>query len=571
MSSSKKVLVIDCGANHVAAGFFTVSPKGVVLNAVEAENIGSDHATDQEWVTSVQAGLRAISRRRKLSGPAYLIAPGHLLLMKFLKIPHVAKGKRDQIVKFEAQQNIPYPLPEVVWDYEVILDDGAEFEVALVAVKIDIMQQLCAFVAALGIEAHLVDPASMAQFNSFSYNYPEVAEGALLVNIGAKSTDLLFIDTRGFFVRNIPIAGNTLTQAISDQLKMPYERAEELKVQVFSGRTEGVPEDLQQAVQRATDSFLRRFSMELTRSIVNFRRQSGSEQLSSVYLTGGGSLAPGMIETLSEKLKLHVEWYDALRNVKVGAKAQGNAEQHHLQLSELVGTALRAGHTTRAHLDLLPPNLKRQVEFKRKRTYLVAAAVTLIVAAFLPIFNYESRAETFDRQAAELEKELVPLRRLDSQIRENLRRVEEIRDNIEAFEDLAGAKGNWIVFLRDLQERLVDVEDVWLDRLAIAGQQRQEQEPRGRGGLFEDAREQQPRRSSGRGEQVRLNVSGRLLDRQNPMSRVSSDSQQRVNALLASFADSEFVASVENERFDPSEPGILRFEVVLVLNPDRRL
>src|SRR5690606_21178153 len=321
MSSSKKVLVIDCGANHVSAGIFTAGPKGVVLSDFDSEVIGSDYTTEQEWVSAVQGGVRAIAKRKKFSGAAYLIAPGNLLLMKFLKIPHVAKSKRDQIVKFEAQQNIPYPLPDVVWDYEVILDDGAEFEVALVAVKIDIMQQVCAFMAASGIEAHVIDPAPMAQFNGFNYSYPDAGEGSIVVNVGAKSSDLLFIDKNGFFVRNVPIAGNTLTQAISDELKMPFARAEDLKLHVFAGETAGIPEEFQQVVHRATESFHRRFSMELTRSIVNFRRQSGTDQVSSLYLTGLGSAVPNIIETLTEKLKIHVDWYDGLRNVKVNPKA----------------------------------------------------------------------------------------------------------------------------------------------------------------------------------------------------------------------------------------------------------
>jgi len=568
MSSSKKVLVIDCGANHVSAGFFTVSGKGVVLSGFETETISSDHTTEQDWVMAVQGGLRAISKRRKLSGPAYLIAPGHLLLMKFIKIPHVAKSKRDQIVKFEAQQNIPYPLPEVVWDYEVVLDDGAEFEVALVAVKIEIMQQLCAFVSALGIKAHIIDPASMAQFNAFSYSYPEAGEGAMVVNIGAKSSDLLFIDKHGFFVRNVPVAGNSLTQSIADELKMPFARAEELKIQVLAGDTDGVPEELQQAVHRGAESFQRRFTMELTRSIVNFRRQSGIDQISTIYLTGLGAAVPGLIDVLSEKLKTPVEWYDSLRNVKVNSKVESKVEAHRLQLGELVGTALRSGSQARTHFNLLPPTLAKQIEFNKKKVYLIAAAAIFVVAAFIPMFHFDHQIETFRRNTANLEEDLRPLRNLDNQVQNNQRRVQEIRTTIESYERLVDSKDNWIVFLRDLQDRLMQVEDVWLDRLTLVRQQQQGGAPAGRGGLF-DAGGAAP--AAGGGDGVRFNLSGRLLDRQNPMSRVSPEAQQRVNALLRSFTDSGYVAAVENERFDTSEPGILRFEFNLVLNNERPL
>src|SRR5690606_5076293 len=354
MSSSKKVLVIDCGANHVSAGIFTAGPKGVVLSDFDSEVIGSDYTTEQEWVSAVQGGVRAIAKRKKISGPAYLIAPGNLLLMKFLKIPHVAKSKRDQIVRFEAQQNIPYPLPEVVWDYETILDDGAEFEVALVAIKVEIVQALCDRLATIGVKAHLVDPSSMAQFNAFSHSYPEIQEGGLLVSIGAKSSDLLFIDTNGFFVRNVPIAGNALTQSISDELEIPFEQAEDLKIRVFAGETEGVGEDVLGAIQRATESFLRRLSMEITRSVVNFRRQTGAQRVSAVYLCGGEAIVTENIVYLWEKLKIQVEWYDALWSVKFSPRVSREVlEAHSLQRGPLVGSALRARPGARTHFNLL--------------------------------------------------------------------------------------------------------------------------------------------------------------------------------------------------------------------------
>lgn len=571
MSSPKKVLVIDCGANHVAAGFFSVGPKGPRLSGFETETIGGDYTTDSEWIDAVLMGLRAISKRRKLSGPVYLVAPGHHLLMKFLKIPHVAKGKRDQIVKFEAQQNIPYPLPEVVWDYETILDDGAEFEVALVAIKVEIVQTLCDRLAAMGLEAELVDPSSMAQFNAFSHSYPEVQEGALLVNIGAKSSDLLFIDTHGFFVRNVPIAGNTLTQAISDDLKISFPHAEDLKIRVFGGDVDGLEEEKLHGVQRATESFLRRLSMEITRSIVNFRRQSGSQQVSTVYLTGGGAIVPEIIEHLTEKLKVQVDWYDALRNVVVGSKVpREKLDSHVLQLSQLVGAALRAQPGTRTHFNLLPGPLARQIEFKRKRVFLVAAAATLVVAGFIPSLIYRTQAETFQQQASELETDLVPLRNLDKKISGNLRRADEISARIDSLKELTRMRGNWIVFLGDLQERLEQVEDVWLDQLSVVGQEAPQQREQSSGGLFGGASAAEPASAADESE-LRLHLSGRMLDRANPTSRVSSHTQQRVNELLKSFTDSEFVSAVEGERFNTDEPGILRFEFTIVLSSSQSL
>ncbi len=566
MSSPKKVLVLDCAANHVAAGFFTSGPRGITLNEVEVETIGSDHANEQEWINAVHLGLRAISKRKKLSGPVHIIAPGHLQLMKFLKIPHVGKSKQEQIVKFEAQQNIPYPLNEVVWDYEVILDDGAEFEVALVAIKIEIVQELCDKIQSMGLQVEIVEPSSMSELNAFTYSYPEVDEGALLVNIGSKSSNFLFVDKHGFFVRNVALAGNTLTQAVADDLKIPFAQAEEVKLAVFSGQeTDETPVA---AVQRATESFHRRLNMEVTRSIVNFRRQTGSDAVTSIYLTGAGALAPGLAESLSEKQKIAIDWYDSLRNVEIGRKVpQEKLDLIRFQISEMVGAAQRSRPGSKAHFNLLPPALAKQLAFKKKKTYLLASMAVLVVAAALPIINFEHTAAVYAEQASSLEDELVPLRRLDSQIQQNQRRVGEIRERIDRLHRLVEARGSWVEFLNDLQGRLIEIEDVWLDRMVLVRSGAQPQ-PTGGGGILGGAQQQQQPAGDGT---PRLQVSGRLLDRENPLSRVSAQSQDRVNRLLDLFSESEFVSEVRIESLITSEPGVLRFNVSFVLNTDKPL
>jgi len=74
-----------------------------------------------------------------------------------------------------------------------------------------------------------------------------------------------------------------------------------------------------------------------------------------------------------------------------------------------------------------------------------------------------------------------------------------------------------------------------------------------------------------KGPPLRLTLSGRLLDVANPQSKVSPESLQRVKQLLASFTSSQFITAVENERFDPSQNGLLRFDFTLVINPKKTL
>src|SRR5690606_21521155 len=75
--------------------------------------------------------------------------PGQSALARFIQLPPVEQSKVAQIVTYEAKQQIPFPLEDVIWDYQT-LGGGSEesgylleAEVGLFAMKRDlVMQQL---------------------------------------------------------------------------------------------------------------------------------------------------------------------------------------------------------------------------------------------------------------------------------------------------------------------------------------------------------------------------------------------------------------------------------------------
>ena len=115
-----------------------------------------------------------------------------------------------------------------------------------------------------------------------------------------------------------------------------------------------------------------------------------------------------------------------------------------------------------------------------------------------------------------------------------------------------------------MQERLVKVEDVWLQKLEVL------RSSAAGATASPDIVSTAPDGASP-ASVLRLNVSGRLLDKNNPVSKVSQDSYERVKLLLSSFAGSQFISSVEKENFDPKQPGILSFDFILVVNPKKPL
>jgi len=170
-----RILAVDVGAGHVACGVFSVGASGrLVLQQFALEPHSPDPAHDNRWSLEVAQSLGAIVARRRLSGSAAISVPGHLALTKFIKTPSLAKEKRMKIISFEAAENIPYPLEEVVWDHHVVADDGFDLEVMLTAVKFDAMQALCTAADAAGFPPERATPSGLALLHAFRYNYPKV-------------------------------------------------------------------------------------------------------------------------------------------------------------------------------------------------------------------------------------------------------------------------------------------------------------------------------------------------------------------------------------------------------------
>jgi len=100
------------------------------------------------------------------------------------------------------------------------------------------MQSLCSAADAAGFPVERATPASLALYHAFRYNYPQVHDSIIVVNVGARTTSLLFMEGERYYVRTLPLAGNTVTQSIAEDLRIDFGSAEALKLQVLSGKSD---------------------------------------------------------------------------------------------------------------------------------------------------------------------------------------------------------------------------------------------------------------------------------------------------------------------------------------------
>jgi hypothetical protein len=246
----------------------------------------------------------------------------------------------------------------------------------------------------------------------------------------------------------------------------------------------------------------------------------------------------------------------------------------------LVGLATRLVNPREEEPSLLPPALTRALAFRKRQPMLLAAAAAATLAFAPPAYYFHHVTSGLQEQVSRYDGQLMPLRSVQNRNEGNLRQIAEAGLQIAALKGAYETKANWVNFLASLQERLVQIEDVWLDRLQVQRPPQEEtasadappppEEPAPDGQAPAPAAAVEPPPVP-KGPPVRLALSGRLLDVKNPQSKVSPESIERVKRLLAGFAGSSFVTAVENERFDTSQNGILRFDFTLVINPRQTL
>jgi len=569
------VLAIDCGASRVSATLFGATNDGVpVVRSVHVEPLETETTDDLQWARAVGDAIRRITTHRRPRGPVTLIVPGHLTLTKFIRVPHVDEARREKIIQFEARQNIPYPLEEVVWDYQIVYDDGVDFEVALCAIKLEIVSALLAECREAGVEPAVIEPSCMAQVNALRFCFPQARQSTLLINIGARSSNLLFFREDRFFVRNITLGGGTVSQALADELGQGLAEGDRLKREISAhGVTAATSPAVATAYDNARQSFAGRLALEVTRSIANFRRQGGGESPVAIHLTGAASSLPELGTILAEKLRIPVQAYEPLRGVPIDPHAvEGEIRSAGHLIGESVGSALRVYAQGLASVNLLPQTVLEARAFRRRQPFLLGALAFVAGALAIGLLVGGVTLSAYRVKIASLEDEARPLRRFGNEVQRMREETERLRQEIAGIKGLVDTKANWISFFRDLQSRLVRVEDVWLDKVQVLRPQTQVRTSVLAGSLFAGLAPRPAQTDAGDQPQtLRLHLTGRLLDKNNPLSTVSLESQSRVTTLLDSFGESEFILSIRNQRFDTSQPGILKFDFILEVDPKRPL
>lgn len=379
------------------------TPELVVAEAfdfIEYPKILSQPDADPEEL--VREALLTFLGRNELKGSRVAIAvPGQAGLVKFIKLPPVEKKRIPDIVKFEAKQQIPFALEEVIWDYQQIAtgeegedadDDFAMVEVGLFAMKRDQIHRAILPLKAAGIEVDIVQMAPIALFNFIAFDRmsgPEKPDGSVvLLDIGADNTDLIITDGARIWQRNVPIGGNHFTRALTKELKLTFAKAEHLKRNATKSQDP-------RAVFTAMRGVFNDLSSEVSRSIGFYSSVNRQAKVVKIIGLGNGFKLPGLQKFLQQNLNQDVERLEGFQRM-VGEEVTSAPQFAENQLSFAVayGLGLQGLGLAPLKSNLLPPEIEQVRMIRRKKPWaLVGAALLMLGFSTLFFGDYTARAK----------------------------------------------------------------------------------------------------------------------------------------------------------------------------------
>ncbi len=343
----------------------------------------------------IREALNTFLSRNNLRGDTVCISvPGQSGLARFVKLPPVEEKKIADIVKFEAKQQIPFNLDEVVWDYQKIgasnVVDGfaLETEIGLFAMKRDTVNRYLQHFKEVGVEVHVIQMAPLALCNFLAFDLlgkgapgakgaPDENEGGkkgcvVALDIGADSSNLVITNgERIIWQRPIPLGGNHFTRALTKDLKLTFAKAEHLK------RNATKSPDLKK-ILAALKPVLNDFVSEVQRSLAFFTNTHRDAPIEYMVGLGNAFRLPGLQRFLAEKLQLDVRKLTKMQRLEGEGVLNAVYTENILSFGVAYGLALQGLKNARLGTNLLPGEIRMERLVRAKKPWAVAAACLLL-------------------------------------------------------------------------------------------------------------------------------------------------------------------------------------------------
>ncbi len=499
MAKEDRILAIDVGGDSLKlAEFVYPDDGGVILEKfafaeyeMDLENTETD--SEDDFAEKFEDSLRTLLDEHDfIAKKVRMSISGQSAFIRLAKLPPLGddEGRVHQIVEYEAKQTVPFPMDEVVWDYQLIhrladtpdssanedldeesgedgdleVEDNAsdveeEMEALFVVVKNEIVAKLAEVVERFGKEILSIESAPISCFNAARANQIGLGECEMILNIGGHCSNLVFADSGRIFVRTIPIAGHSVTQQVAREFNISYSDAEELKRRhgfvALGGAYEEPDSEVAATVSKIVRNIMTRLHGEINRSINVYRSQHKGQRPTKMYLAGGSSVMDFTPRFFNEKLRIPVEYLNPFQAINLADDVDREqlSDLAHM-FSEVIGLALRHVTTCPVEITLIPDSIRKLREFNAKKPYFYACCVSIVLCLLINYMGVKRRL-SHDKQRADLtQKEVDKTKKVHNEVQAVFSQMEIKRREFDGAVNIAKKRRVWASLLNDIQKEL---------------------------------------------------------------------------------------------------------------------
>ena len=470
MFSSDRVLALNVGASKIVLAEFIVrSGRPPELINYGMTDLGFDPETETGSEAYLPQAIREIMKTRGIKpAPVMLSLSGQMVFPRFVRLPAVGADKLLQMVQYEVEQNVPFPMEEIVWNHQFIGDDSSgEQGAMIVAAKIENVHAVTDRVVEAGLEPEVVDVAPMALYNCLRYNYADLDGCTVVLDIGARSTNLIFVEDEKIYNRCIPVAGNAITQELVKSFQLSFAEAEALKRErafVSLGGVYATEDETAERISKIVRNVVTRLHAEISRSVNFYRSQQGGSAPSRMFLTGGSAVLPHLDTFFTDKLHIEVNYLNPFANVKLGNRInREKIGEDAFVLAESVGLALRRSLACPVEINLMPPELVKRKSFKKRVPFFGLAAAAVLLSLGIWVMYEKQMAKLYAFQNEQVSNKLSEVKAMQAKLKQAENEKAAVKRKADAISGLMLERGAWLKRVDAVRKSLL--EGMWLTEM----------------------------------------------------------------------------------------------------------
>ena len=474
----ENIAAIDIGTSSIKAVLARTGFKDFQVKSFAYENINQDSENKED---AIKEALKRFSGETDLKGFLVLVnLPMDKMIIRDLNFPFSDIKKIEEAIRFEAEENIPFPIDDVIIDFRPVEStEAGEGKVLLAAAQKETINNFLEFFSECGMKPVMMGLESQALFECYKYFNKIEHETVIQLHIGNHKTIVNIIQNNNLlFTRSISIGAGLIYKKISESAKIPVSEAaalfENLNLDLHSFENNLQKDEYKNS--KITKTVLKTIfndSTEIINELIEqvlltkkaFALGYDVADFSRIIISGGGANIPGIGTLISNEFELPVVSQPFIED---------NREPRiQTQFPIAFGTILAYLNSSQKIINLLKDEFLPEIASTRKKYYLAAAfgvltiiilIVNLISTSYL---KSKSNSKYADILNDRLKKYFHTRKTTDDPVKEALKIKNEQKKELDTIETLVRSDKKIIDVLKDILSFLQKGETFTLKNMVI--------------------------------------------------------------------------------------------------------